>query len=117
MVKGVRYRYLAIKVESEEKFPKSLFMRTLINSISRLYGLYGLSKTTLSLIEYDEDERYAIIRCDHASVELVRSSVASVTKINEIPVYLRTVLISGTLKALKRKLNEAFKGVNQKGLS
>ncbi|RJS81492.1 hypothetical protein CW709_04950 [Candidatus Bathyarchaeota archaeon] len=116
MVKGVRYRYLAIKVESKERFPKDLFMRTLINAVSRLYGLYGLSKTTLSLIEYNEDKRYAIIRCDHSSVDLIRSSVASVTKINEIPVYFRTVLISGTLKTLRRKLSESLEK-NQKSLS
>lgn len=104
MVKGVRHRYLAVKIESEKSFPKNLFMKAVLNAVCRLYGIYGLSQTPISLIEYKKGEKYAIIRCSHDSTDLLRSAISSITEIDGTPIYLRVIMISGTIKALRRKI-------------
>ena len=108
MVKGVRHRYLAVKIESEKSFPKNIFMKAVLNSICRLYGIYGLSRTPISLIEYKTDEKSAILRCSHDSTDQLRSAISSITEIEGTPVYLRVIMISGTIKALKRKISKNF---------
>jgi ribonuclease P/MRP protein subunit POP5 len=100
----VRRRYLALKIDSNEKFESKEFMDTVWNNLLRLYGEYGASKAGLTLVDYDMEKGLAVIRAAHTEVEKVRAAIASVTEINTKPVAVHVLTISGSLKTLRRKL-------------
>jgi len=101
----MRKRYLAFKIVSDQAVNKRDVADAVWNAVLQLFGEYGASQTSLALIEYDQEKCWGIIRCLHRAVEMVRASIASVTEINEKPVAIHVLRVSGTLKALKRKVS------------
>jgi ribonuclease P/MRP protein subunit POP5 len=101
----MRKRYLAFKVVSEQPVSKGNVADAVWNAVLQLFGEYGASQANLALIEYDQEKSWGIIRCSHRAVEMVRASIASVTEINEKPVAIHVLRVSGTLKALRRKVS------------
>ncbi len=99
-----RYRYLFLEFETE-KFPgRSEFMGVVWGSILQLFGEYGASKTALSLIEFNSEKGYAILKCSHKALDMVRASLASITEIGGRKAEIHVIRVSGTIKSLKRKL-------------
>jgi len=71
------------------------------DAVLQLFGEYGASQAALTLVEYDPQKGYAVVRCSNKALEMVRASVASITKIDEKPVAMRVLRVSGTLKSLR----------------
>jgi len=104
--KGVRRRYLAVKIDSGEAFDSREIMNAVWNAVSKLYGEYGASKTGLALIEYDMEGKFAVIRTVHTALDMVRTALTSITKINDKSATLHVITVSGTIKALYRKMKK-----------
>ncbi len=104
MSERVRRRYLAIKVLSEQSISKRDIVDVVWNRVLQLFGEYGASQTNLTFIEYNSEKSWGIVRCSHRALEMVRASVASVTEINGKPVAIDVLGVSGTLKALRKKV-------------
>lgn len=100
----VKRRYLALKIDSNEDFSSKEFMDTVWSALLRLYGEYGASRTSLTLIDYDAEEKLAIIRASHTETEKVRAAVASITEIMAKPAAVHVLKVSGTLRALRKKI-------------
>jgi RNase P/RNase MRP subunit POP5 len=49
------------------------------------------------------EKRRLVIRTAHTGVEMVRTALASITRIGNRPVALRVLAVSGTIKALYKK--------------
>jgi len=77
------------------------FMDAIWSAVSKLYGEYGAS-----LISYDMEKRLAVIRVAHTAVGMVRTALASITEIGDKPAAIHVIRVSGTLKALYRKMRE-----------
>ena len=105
MKRGKR-RYLAIQIDSSYFFHPRDILDEIWNSIHKLYGEYGASKISLRLIDYNQENTQVIIRSDLLSLNLVRSSIATITSINNKQVSLHVISISGTIKALKKNLSK-----------
>lgn len=103
MLKRAKRRYLAIEVDSIEAFDSRELMETIWTAIEKLYGEYGASQTGLSLIRYNADRKQVIIRVMCDAVDMLRTAVATITRINGKPAALHVQMVSGTLKALQRK--------------
>ena len=103
MPKLVRRRYLALRVVSEQRVTERAVMDAVWNAVLELFGEYGASQTNVSLIEYEPQRNYAVVRCSHTALERVRASVASVTEIDGKPAVIHVIGVSGTLKALRKK--------------
>jgi len=101
--KGVRRRYLALKIVSEGTVTEGELTKALWDAVLRLFGEYGASQTGLLLVEQNEERKYAVLRCRHKALELVRASVASITELKGKPAALHVMGVSGTLKALHKK--------------
>jgi ribonuclease P/MRP protein subunit POP5 len=101
--KLVRRRYLALRVVSEQRVTERAVMDAVWNAVLELFGEYGASQTNVSLIEYEPQRNYAVVRCSHTALERVRASVASVTEIDGKPAVIHVIGVSGTLKALRKK--------------
>jgi len=99
----MRRRYLLLKIESLQEIDEKDFRNAVWDAVLRLFGEYGASKTGIALIDYDVAKKYAIIRCAHTEVDMVRASLASITEINAKPVATYVLGVSGTLKSLRRK--------------
>lgn len=70
----------------------------------QLFGEFGTSKTGLSLMKWDEEEKVLIARCSHKALDMVRAATAAVTEINGKRAVVYVLGVSGTLKGLQRKL-------------
>ena len=99
-----RRRYIAVMIDSERAPSRGEFVKAIYGSLLRLYGEYGMSQANLQLIEYNSEKRYAIIRCSHKALDKVRASIAMTTKINDKPISLHIMHVSGTLKSLRRRI-------------
>jgi ribonuclease P/MRP protein subunit POP5 len=74
------------------------------NAVLKLYGEYGASRSGLTLIGYDAEKGLAVIRTLHTTVEMVRAALASITRIRDRPVAVHVLTISGTIRALHKKI-------------
>jgi ribonuclease P/MRP protein subunit POP5 len=103
MIKREKRRYLALRVVSEQPIDEGTLLNGVRDSVRRLFGEYGASKTNLKMISYLPEKRQFVIRCSHTMLEKVRASIASIIEINEKPTAIHVVGVSGTLKALLKK--------------
>jgi RNase P/RNase MRP subunit POP5 len=78
-------------------------MNAVWNAVTKLHGECGASQTALSLISYERQAKFAVIRVGHNAVEMVRASLASITKITGKPAAVHVIRVSGTIKALRKK--------------
>lgn len=106
MLKKERRRYLALEIDSAETFSSKEFVNALWSSVLKLYGEYGASKTGLTLIDYNAEKQFAVIRVVHTAVENIRAAIASITEIAEKSVAIHVLNVSGTIKALYKKLKQ-----------
>jgi len=95
---------LALKAESDQIFNDRDVMDAIWDMVYRLFGEFGASQTALSLVKYDEGGRVVVVRCSHKALGIVRAAIAAVTEINGRCAVIRVVAVSGTLKALQKKL-------------
>ena len=100
----MRRRYIAVRIDSERTFDERDFYDAVWTSILRLFGEYGASQTELTLIEYDQETKQAILRCSHKALDLVKASIVAVTEIENESATLHIVLVSGTLKSLRSRI-------------
>lgn len=99
----MRRRYLALGVDCEELPEPSAVSDAVWNAVLRLFGEVGASQAGLYLVKYDEKKRYAVLRCAHKALPMVRAAIASITRIGNAPAAVHVIRVSGTLKALSRK--------------
>lgn len=103
MLKRVKRRYLALEIDSKEPISSSELIDAVWNAVGKLYGEYGASRTGLKLIDYDPERRFLVVRAAHTAVEMVRTALASITRIGSKPVAIHVLAVSGTIKALYKK--------------
>jgi RNase P/RNase MRP subunit POP5 len=68
-----------------------------------LYGEYGASQTGLALVDFNEEEKTAIIRVSLITLQQVRAAIASITRIAGKDAAIHVVAVSGTIKSLRDK--------------
>jgi len=103
-LKRVKRRYLAFQIDSDGAPSRKEFMDTVWSAVAKLYGEYGASLTSLSLIDYDAENKTGVIRTSLATVNLVRASLASILSVVGKEATVHVLAVSGTIKALREKL-------------
>jgi len=93
-----------VQIISSETIDEQVFIDTVWNAVLRLFGEYGTSQMNLILMRYSSEPNYAILRCSHKALDMVKASIASITQADGKPVAFRVLGVSGTLKALGRQL-------------
>lgn len=108
MIKHVRRRYLALKVECGEGGvdPRAVY-DAVWNAVLRLFGEVGAGQAWLYIVHFDEEEKYVVLRCSHKTLPMIRAAIASVTKIGNKPAAIHVLRVSGSLNTLRKKVTEA----------
>ena len=106
MLKRVKRRYLGVEIDSEDAMSSGDFIDAVWKAILKLYGEYGASRTGLSLIDFNPEKKLGIIRTSQAAVEMVRAALTSVVKIRDKPVAIHVLTVSGTIRALYKKMEQ-----------
>ena len=104
-MKRVKRRYLALQLECNSSVTSREFSDAVWNAITRLYGEYGASQMGLTILDYHEEKKTALIRVSLATLQQVRASLASITKIAGKEAAIHLMSISGTIKTLREKTN------------
>ena len=99
-----RRRYLALKVQSEQPLDGKTVMDAVHASVHRLFGEYGASRANLKMIDYNPQTDHLVIRCSHKALEEVRAAIASTIEIDGKAAAVHVFGVSGTLKALSKKI-------------
>jgi RNase P/RNase MRP subunit POP5 len=103
-VKRIKRRYLALQIDTDKEPSRKEIVDAIWGAIVKLYGEYGASQTNLTLINYDQETKIAVIRTSLEALNLVRTSLASITSLTGDEAALHVVVVSGTIKALLTKL-------------
>lgn len=100
-----RHRYIAYEIICEQNIEYTDLSNAIWHSIMGLLGEKGCADAGVWIMRsaWDEKKRIGFIRCSHLAVEHVRAALALVNKINENPVIVRVLGVSGTIKAAKKK--------------
>ena len=105
-MKRVKRRYFALQLDTECVPSQKEFMDAVWHAVTQLYGEYGASLTSLALIDYDVEQKIAIVRTNLTTVDNVRAALASITSISGKQAAVHVIAVSGTIKALCVKLRE-----------
>lgn len=100
-------RYLGIRVFGGGGFTRKEVVDTIQKRVLDLYGARGLSEIDPVLIDFDEDTREGILRCNRDGLRQMRAALALVTDISDLPASIHVERVSGTIKSLRSKLNDA----------
>lgn len=100
-----RKRYIAFEVISEEKIEFGELVNALWHSLLNLVGEMGTSDVNFWLVKdsWDEDRQKGLIKCNHKHVKNVRASLALINQIGDKKIIIRSLGVSGTMKAAEKK--------------
>ncbi len=100
-----KHRWVLIEVIGD-KVSKDELRKAINQKIYELFGtIYG-SKITYKIISYDEVSKIGIIRINLDALDMFRTAILFIRNIEGNPVLINDLLVSGTLKALQRKLTK-----------
>ena len=99
-MKRIKRRYLALQIECESLPSERELIDAVWAAVTKLYGEVGASTTGLSLINFDNELKIAIIRVSLAALGPVKASLATITSISGKDMAVHVLSVSGTLKAL-----------------
>ena len=100
---------MALRAESPQPLDERDVMNALWDTVYQLYGEFGASQTALHQVSWDSETTTLVIRCSHKMLEPVWAAAAAITTVEETRVAIRVVAVSGTLKALQKKLDQRRK--------
>ena len=102
-MKRVKRRYLALQLEMDNGVPSEKeLMDAVWGSVARLYGEVGASLTSMTLINFDNSCKIAVIRTSLETLDSVRSSLACLTSIAGKKTSVHVLAVSGTIKSLSK---------------
>ena len=111
-VRRSRRRYLAIYIEGAKPGGAKELEELIFSSLLRLFGEVGASKASFRVVEYDAGEGVAVVRCGHKHAGLVRAALAAITDVGGRPAALHVLDVSGTLRALRKRLPSRLADLN-----
>ncbi len=93
-------RYLVFEVQSSEKFALSEIKEEVENSLLLFLGQQGMARAEPIFIQerFNEATQRFVIKTSHKHVDEVKTALALSKKVKKVPVIIRSIITSGTLK-------------------
>jgi ribonuclease P/MRP protein subunit POP5 len=100
-----KQRYIVFEIISKKSFNLMDITNSIWNQSLILLGEAGAADASLWVPNdlYDKERGRGVIKCNHTSVEKVRAVLASIKHIEEEPVIMHVLGVTGTIKGAKRK--------------
>ena len=95
---------MALQVDSNGAPTPKEFIDAVWGAVTKLYGECGASLTGLALIDYNVEKKTAVIRTALATLDIVRTALASITSLAGKETAVHIVAVSGTIKSLYEKI-------------
>jgi len=108
LTRRVKQRYLALKIESVESFEEEDIKDTVWSAVIQLFGEYGASQAGIFFVQYDRQRKEVVLRCSHKALPMVQASIASITKMKDKPAAIHVMRVSGSLRALRKKVDKSI---------
>lgn len=99
-VRTTRRRYVFFRIRGPLKTQKEIVNRTIKCTITKLFGITGLSEINPKLIRYNEKQSEGILFTNHNEVWRLRSALAYITKIEDEVSAFQVLKVSGTMRSL-----------------
>ncbi|MFH1774806.1 MAG: Rpp14/Pop5 family protein [Methanobacteriota archaeon] len=96
-------RYVAFRAYSEEPLKREEVIRAVWSETLAFFGENIASEINLWVLNFDEASQKGFLVCSHREVGKVKAALTLVSMVNGKKVFLQTLGVSGTIKALKRK--------------
>jgi RNase P/RNase MRP subunit POP5 len=103
-LKRQKRRYLALQLDMAEVPSEKEFMDVIWGALTQIYGEYGASLANLALINFDVDQKLAVVRVNLTVANNFRAAIATITSIAGKDVAVHVLAVSGTIKALSKQL-------------
>jgi RNase P/RNase MRP subunit POP5 len=106
-----RQRYIMFKIikDKQTTFTEGEFIRKLWDSVWRYFGMAASIKVGLWLLELNFESSYGIIRFSSNSKEIIISALGLIRHINNKRVILSPIKTSGTIKSIRKRIDEMIK--------
>jgi len=91
------------EIISKSRFDRNTVVRNIRNSVLNFIGESGTSRTSLWMMDWNDEKQSGIIKVNHRSVDCVRASAALIKEIDKSAVIFHVVGVSGTLKGARGK--------------
>jgi RNase P/RNase MRP subunit POP5 len=103
----VRKRYVVIQVllanGTVGDFSKNDMIEALKDTMQEFFGTFTLAKAAPMILHktFERQNQTIIIKINHTYVDQLKASLLFIKEINKVPVIVRSVIVSGTLKKTK----------------
>jgi ribonuclease P/MRP protein subunit POP5 len=104
-LKRTKRRYLALHLDVESALGEREFMEAVWSAVTKLYGEFGASLTSLALISFDCERKFAVIRSNLIAVDNVKTALATIIALGGKEAAVHVLGVSGTIKALHKNLS------------
>jgi ribonuclease P/MRP protein subunit POP5 len=98
-----KHRYIIFRFFSGKMISEKPFINAIWDSIYEIWGVKGASETGLWLIDFDNKNNRGIIRCNLKSLKTVKIALILMTHVQNVPIMIQIIGISGTIKTGKEK--------------
>ena len=102
-MKRMKRRYLLVQLDFDCVPEQRAFLDAVWRQVGQLYGEYGASQTSLALMNFDVERKLAVLRTSLATVDMVRTALASIVRFEGKEAAVHVVAVSGTIKALCKR--------------
>ncbi|MCS7135514.1 MAG: Rpp14/Pop5 family protein [Nitrososphaerota archaeon] len=100
-----RYRYVFVRhFPRDVKLDKSEIWKAILSSLQHLVGALGYADVNPYLVKVQKDIDGLVIRCNSKQVRTLVAAIALVNSVGGERISLDVKKVSGTLKALLKKL-------------
>jgi ribonuclease P/MRP protein subunit POP5 len=99
-----RNRYLSFKVVSEKKTDRKAIVDAIWKSHMSLFGEVGASRTSLWIMDFDENSNMGIAKVNRKSLPEMRATLSLMKEINGGKAAVSVFCVSGTLKKAREAM-------------
>lgn len=98
-------RYIAFEITGEENIEFPELVNAVWHSLLNLFGEVKTAEINFWMVKdsWNQETQRGLIKCNHNHVSEVRLALALLDRIGDSEVSIRTMGVSGTMKAAKKK--------------
>ncbi|MFH0829775.1 MAG: Rpp14/Pop5 family protein [Candidatus Aenigmatarchaeota archaeon] len=105
MAEKEQRRYIAFQILSQAKLQQGDIHNAVWQALLNFLGELGTAEAEAWPVRgvWDDEKQQGLVRCGNSYIEKVRTALALMIRINDVPVCVRVLGVSGTVGAAQHK--------------